>query len=856
MRSRALFTVGVFVATGLCWIGTTPASAAVMLTAGPNVNVTKTAGNQNEAGIAADPTNPTHLFLASNDDSAAFPDGLIGAVSSDGGATWATRKLADGATDTLTKACCDPKTSWDGFGNLFLVYLSASLNRTIVARSTDGGATFTQLASLPAADQPSVATGANSVWVTFEQGGAIQAAGASVTGLGVTGAFSTPQTATGSTGGNFGDIAIGPTGQVFVEYQKPSGGQGPGTIFGNLDTDGLGAGGFGAQVTVTTTNVGGFDFIPVQPDRSVDAEANLAWDRTGGTHNNRLYLAYTDEGPPNENNDTNIFVRFSDTSGTTWSTPVRVNDDATARSQFNPAIALDPTTGNIGVTFHDARNDSGAGAGDTDGVANTDAQVYGTVSVDGGATFAPNVKISAGTSHQNNSPGPGFADIDFGDYDTNTFVGGKLYAAWADNSNSTGDNPQGALSKMDVYVAAVTVQAAVASTTLTETASPNNGRAPLTVTFTYTETNTGTDPISGVTVSGSICGTATLQSGDANSNTVLDPGEVWVLTCSHTFATAGMFTDNGTANGHAVISNAPAPTETASASVTVRNPHTVLTKLASPTNGPFPLPVTFTYHEHNDGTDPISAVAVGDDTCAPLTFTGGDTNSNGILDPGETWNYTCSHTYNQPGSLTNHVTATGTDTVDSLPAPVENAQATVTVTCDHTLTGTVSGTPILGPGGAWCIVNAQVSGGVIVRPGTAVFIGNSTLGGAVNAQGATAFSLCASTVVGGAVTVENSTGFVTIGDPVDDNCGGNNIHGSVVLRNNTAGLEVVANTIGSSLQVTGTAGTGPFSEDSRAEIEANHLGSLTCSGNVPPPTSEGDLNTIAGAHTGQCAVGF
>jgi len=138
---------------------------------------------------------------------------------------------------------------------------------------------------------------------------------------------------------------------------------------------------------------------------------------------------------------------------------VRVNDDATTRSQFNPDISLDPTTGNIAITFHDSRNDSGSGAGDTDGLANTDAQRWGTVSTDGGSTFLPNVKISAGTSHENDLPGPGFADIDFGDYDTSTFFGNQLYSAWADNSNSTGDNPQGSLKQMDEYVARVTFDA-------------------------------------------------------------------------------------------------------------------------------------------------------------------------------------------------------------------------------------------------------------------------------------------------------------------------------------------------------------------------------------------------------------
>ena len=129
------------------------------------------------------------------------------------------------------------------------------------------------------------------------------------------------QQAIPSASGSFGGIAVGPGpngGKVIVTYQSPTGGQGPATIFANVDTDGLGPGGFGSQITVTSTNVGGFDFIPAQNGRSIDAEAGLVWDATGGPFNNRIYLVYTDE-TVNENNDTDIVMRTSTDDGATWS---------------------------------------------------------------------------------------------------------------------------------------------------------------------------------------------------------------------------------------------------------------------------------------------------------------------------------------------------------------------------------------------------------------------------------------------------------------------------------------------------------------------------------------------------------
>jgi hypothetical protein len=188
--------------------------------------------------------------------------------------------------------------------------------------------------------------------------------------------------------------------------------------------------------------------------RSVDAEAGLAWDSTRGTYDGRVYLVYTDE-IRYESNDTDIFVRFSDNEGLTWSRRIRVNDDGGHNSQFNPHIEVDPTTGNVGVSFHDARRDHGAGGpADTDGRPNTDAQYWAAVSTNGGQGFGPNIKVSEGTSNAKKADN----GVDYGDYTGMDFFAGEMHAAWADNSNSTGDNPAGALGTFDVYTATLRVR--------------------------------------------------------------------------------------------------------------------------------------------------------------------------------------------------------------------------------------------------------------------------------------------------------------------------------------------------------------------------------------------------------------
>jgi len=407
----------------------------------PVVNVSATAGNQAESFVNVNPTNTNNLVAISNTDA----NSIFRAYSFDGGTTWTRGTIATNV------ACCDGQAAWDTFGNLFVVYINNSVNQINVILSTDGGVTFSAPLTVGTGsiDQPSIAVGNGSVWVDWNQSGSMVARGAPVTGLGVWGPFNAQQAIPSATG-SFGGIAVGPGpngGKVIVTYQSPTGGQGPATIYANVDADGLGAGGFGPRITVSATNVGGFDYIPAQSERSIDAEAGLVWDATGGPFNNRIYLVYTDE-TVNENNDTDIEMRTSTDDGATWSAPVRVNDDATTRSQFLPYVALDPTTGTVAVGFHDCRNDTGVpGPGGTNNIPNDDAEYYGTYSTDGGATWAPNTRLSGGFSNATAS-GNG---IDYGDYVGLSAFMGKLYTVWADNANCDGTNPNGTLHAFDLY---------------------------------------------------------------------------------------------------------------------------------------------------------------------------------------------------------------------------------------------------------------------------------------------------------------------------------------------------------------------------------------------------------------------
>ena len=111
-------------------------------------------------------------------------------------------------------------------------------------------------------------------------------------------------------------------------------------------------------------------------------------------------------------------------------------------------------------------------------------------------------------------------------------------------------------------------------TSLTEKASVTIENNEIPVTFTYSETNTGTVGITGVAVTGSLCGPATFVSSSNNDAAVLDPGATWIYTCTYTpdnkTAKVEKFVDMATATGTSVVTGLPAPLETAKATVKVR----------------------------------------------------------------------------------------------------------------------------------------------------------------------------------------------------------------------------------------------------------------------------------------------
>jgi VCBS repeat-containing protein len=404
-------------------------------------NVSAQQGSQGQPTIAVDPTNPNRLFAAWSD-RAGLSRGIPVATSDDGGVTWNKRTIANG-NDGLFLPSQAGHAVFDEFGNLFLTYVThAPIFNTIVLSSKDGGKLFTLLRRFesPMSVEPSIAVGpgengqGGSVWVSWSHGPAenlsVVVAGAQVDGLDRFQSFQEHVIAPVASDGLFriyGDIAVGPRGQVLVTYSKGVAGGtpvGPAELVVQLDPDGLGSQPFGAPVKATNTNVGPGTPIPPQAISAIDAEGSLAWDRSDGVHRGRVYLIYTDAATVGDPN-TEILLRYSDDNGVTWSLPTAI--DNTTKTSFLPSIAVDQSSGNLAMAWFDSDGDAGEHSTSTSFIV--------TLSDDGGQSHRVRYVVGPGSSDATSSS---IADdgsrFQYGRFTGLAFAGGVFQPIWADNS--------------------------------------------------------------------------------------------------------------------------------------------------------------------------------------------------------------------------------------------------------------------------------------------------------------------------------------------------------------------------------------------------------------------------------------
>ncbi len=326
------------------------AAAAVTVAAdgavsvGPTIYVSDAPESHSGASLTVDPTAAGRLLAAANAFGATA--GLLRARSIDGGVTWVATTDPVGEGFGITS----PQVACDSFGNCFLGFLDQTdpfSPQLRLSLSTDGGQTFEPLAIPdPPGFEPglALAVAPGAVWLVFESydtAPSVKTLAAPVTGLGAVGPF-TIQPVPASFLADRPDIAIGPRGEALVVTEHVPNGS-PAFLEVSVDPDGLGPAGFGT--TLTVTNVADYPRMPTP---------QLAWDRG----RDRAYLVYQDLAFETPSRD--VLLRFSDDGGATWSAAIRVNADVFSEERLIPNVAVDPSTGHIGVAWYDFRAGTGA----------------------------------------------------------------------------------------------------------------------------------------------------------------------------------------------------------------------------------------------------------------------------------------------------------------------------------------------------------------------------------------------------------------------------------------------------------------------------------------------------------------
>ncbi len=143
----------------------------------------------------------------------------------------------------------------------------------------------------------------------------------------------------------------------------------------------------------------------------------------------------------NQDGDPDVFVNTSNDGGMTWSSAVRVNDDAIGNGKAQDMVwANYGTDGVLCITWRDRRNGAGTGFFQP-------SDTYCAISHDNGATFLPNIRLSSVTAAFDSvllDKGNDFMSCQLVHDSINAAWGdvrtGKLNIFFAKTSDSTGQN--------------------------------------------------------------------------------------------------------------------------------------------------------------------------------------------------------------------------------------------------------------------------------------------------------------------------------------------------------------------------------------------------------------------------------
>jgi hypothetical protein len=139
-----------------------------------------------------------------------------------------------------------------------------------------------------------------------------------------------------------------------------------------------------------------------------------------------LYLVYANN--PAGTDKADIQLVTSTNGGATWSTPTRVNDDATLRDQWQPTIAITPDGTKLGVFYYSREGDA----------ANNLFRYWGRIATISGSTvtFGASEAISDVASQPEFGRDSLVNSVYMGDYDQAAATSDAFHVVWADNRSA------------------------------------------------------------------------------------------------------------------------------------------------------------------------------------------------------------------------------------------------------------------------------------------------------------------------------------------------------------------------------------------------------------------------------------
>src|SRR5205085_1451651 len=176
------------------------------------------------------------------------------------------------------------------------------------------------------------------------------------------------------------------------------------------------------------------------------------------------------------------------------------------------------------------------------------------------------------------------------------------------------------------------------------------------ISYTIDEDNTGNIDLTGVTLKDTSFAdsgaTLALASGDTDHDTVLDVGETWHYTASHTVTQTEMNAGGNLVNTAFVHTHQTTEQHDDATTAVVQKPSLTIDKSTADVSVDHAGQViSYTVDVHNTGNIDLTDVSLTDptfaDTATTLTLASGDTDHDTVLDVGETWHYTASHTVTQ-----------------------------------------------------------------------------------------------------------------------------------------------------------------------------------------------------------------